>query len=90
MTKAEIVDSVCKSTGFQKQKSVALVEALFELIQQGLEEGESIKLSGFGVFSVREKKTRPGRNPKTGEAVEITARRVVTFKPSSHVLSQNK
>lgn len=86
MTKADIVDSVCRSTGIQKQKSADLVETLFELIQEHLEKGESVKLSGFGVFNVRAKKPRPGRNPKTGEEMEIAARKVVTFKPSSRVL----
>ena len=86
MTKADIVDSVCKNTGLSKQKSITLVETLFELIQEQLAQGGAVKLSGFGVFNVRAKKPRPGRNPKTGEAVEIAARTVVTFKPSPRVL----
>ena len=85
MTKADIVAAVRERTGFSGPKSVEAVEMVFELIRERLEQGGSIKLSGFGGFGVRQKTSRPGRNPKTGEDVEITARKVVTFK-ASHIL----
>ncbi len=86
MTKADLVDAVCRKAGLSKSKSASVVEDLFEVIRERLEQGESVKLSGFGVFKVRNKGPRPGRNPKTGEEVEIAARKVVTFKPSSIAL----
>ena len=82
MTKAEIVEMVHRSTDLPKNEAVAVTEVIFEMIRQSLERGESIKLPGFGNFLVREKSTRVGRNPKTGEEIEISARKVVTFKPS--------
>ena len=82
MTKADLVEEVYKKVGFSKNQASEIVETLFETMKQVLERGEKIKLSGFGNFSLRDKKTRLGRNPKTGEAIEISARRVVTFKAS--------
>jgi integration host factor subunit alpha len=82
MTKAEIVDTVHRSSNLSKGEAVELTELVFETIKQSLESGEEVKLAGFGNFSVREKKARVGRNPKTGEEMEITARRVLSFKPS--------
>ena len=67
--------------GLNKREAKELVEGFFEEIRQALEDNEQVKLSGFGNFDLRDKKTRPGRNPKTGEEIPISARRVVTFKP---------
>ena len=82
LTKAELVDLLFETIGLNKREAKNLVEEFFEEIRTQLEKGESVKLHGFGNFQVREKPQRPGRNPKTGEDVPITARRVVTFHPS--------
>jgi integration host factor subunit alpha len=82
MTKAEIVEAVCRNANLSKKEATDITETIFEIIRQSLEHGESIKLPGFGNFSVREKSVRVGRNPKTGEEMEISARKVVSFKPS--------
>lgn len=81
LTKAEMAENLFESLGLSKRDAKDLVEAFFEEIRKALENGEQIKLSGFGNFELRDKKQRPGRNPKTGEDIPITARRVVTFKP---------
>lgn len=85
LTKADLVDSVYQKLGFSKKEAQDIVELMFETIKQTLERGEKIKISGFGNFVVREKKARLGRNPQTGEEIEISARKVLTFKPS-HLL----
>jgi integration host factor subunit alpha len=82
MTKADVVDSVCSKAGFSKKESAEIVEMVFDTLKDTLERGEKIKLSGFGNFVVREKKSRVGRNPQTGQEIEISARRVLTFRPS--------
>ena len=82
MTKAEIVEMVHRSSNLSKSEALELTELVFETIKESLERGEEVKLPGFGNFSVREKKARVGRNPKTGEEMEITARKVLGFKPS--------
>ncbi len=82
MTKANIVEEVYKKVGFSKSQAAEIVETVFETMKLVLERGEKLKISGFGNFTPRDKKTRVGRNPKTGEAIEIAARRVVTFKAS--------
>jgi len=83
MTKAEIVDAVYdKVGGFSKKEAAEVVEEVFEAMKDVLVRGEKIKVSGFGNFVVRAKKERIGRNPQTGEQIEISARRVLTFKPS--------
>lgn len=82
MTKADIVEEVFKKLGFSKSQASEIVETVFETMKETLERGEKLKISGFGNFVPRDKKTRIGRNPKTGEAIEISARRVVTFKAS--------
>jgi len=79
-TKAEIVDYLCNELGFNKRESKDLVDSFFGQISSTLENGEPVKLSGFGNFELRDKVSRPGRNPKTGEEVTISPRRVVTFK----------
>src|SRR5260370_42665920 len=82
MTKAEGVESVCTKDGFSKKESAEIVEMVFDTIKDTLEKGEKIKLAGFGNFVEREKKSRVGRNPQTGQEIEISARRVLTFRPS--------
>ena len=82
MTKADIIESVYEKVGFSKKEAAEIVEMVFDTIKETLERGEKIKISGFGNFIVREKKSRVGRNPQTGEEIEISARRVLTFRPS--------
>jgi integration host factor subunit alpha len=82
LTKADIVERVYKEAGFSKKEASDLVDLVFKVIKDTLARGEKVKISGFGNFSIRDKSTRVGRNPQTGEAMEISARRVLTFKPS--------
>jgi integration host factor subunit alpha len=83
MTKAEIIDCVYEKVGgFSKKESAEVVEAVFDTMKETLADGDKVKISGFGNFVVREKKQRIGRNPQTGEPIPISARRVLTFKPS--------
>src|SRR3970040_1189421 len=82
LTKAELADLLFEKVGLNKREAKDMVEAFFEEIRGALERGESVKLSGFGNFQLRDKPQRPGRNPKTGEEIPITARRVVTFHAS--------
>ncbi len=82
MTKADIVESVYEKVGFSKKESADVVEAVFDAMKRNLEKGDKVKISGFGNFIVRDKKPRVGRNPQTGEEIEICARRVLTFRPS--------
>ena len=82
ITKADLVENVYRKVGFSKKESLDLVETVFETIKSTLEKGESVKISGFGKFEVRYKRPRRGRNPQTGQEIEITARRVLSFKPS--------
>ena len=78
LTKAELADLLFEKVGLNKREAKDMVEAFFEEIRGALERGESVKLSGFGNFQLRDKPQRPGRNPKTGEEIPISARRVVT------------
>lgn len=87
LTKAELADLLFEKVGLNKREAKDMVEGFFEEIRMQLEGGESVKLSGFGNFQLREKPQRPGRNPKTGEEIPITARRVVTFHPSQKLKS---
>ncbi len=87
LTKFDIVDKVHRKVGFSKKDSSVLVEAVFETIKKALENGENVKLSGFGKFEVRKKKARRGRNPQTGEEIEISARTVLSFKASQIIRS---
>ena len=82
LTKAELIDSVYEKVGFSKKEAADLVELVFENMKEELCRGDSIKISGFGKFRVRQKKARMGRNPQTGQAMEISARKVLTFTPS--------
>jgi|SRR5512143_656481 integration host factor subunit alpha len=81
LTKATIAEKLFEELGLNKREAKELVELFFEEVRNALEEGHQIKLSGFGNFDLRDKSQRPGRNPKTGEEIPITARRVVTFRP---------
>jgi integration host factor subunit alpha len=81
LTKAEMAERLFDELGLNKREAKEMVETFFEEIRLALESGEQVKLSGFGNFDLREKQQRPGRNPKTGEEIPISARRVVTFRP---------
>lgn len=84
MTKADIVDAVYhRIGGFSKREASDVVEEVFETVKDTLASGEKLKISGFGNFIVRDKKSRTGRNPQTGDEITITARRVLTFRPSA-------
>ncbi len=85
ITKADLANTLFDELGLNKREAKEFVELFFEKIRQALETGESVKLSGFGGFTIREKNSRPGRNPKTGEAVPVSARRVVTYRASQKV-----
>ena len=82
MTKADIVEAIYEKIGFSKKEAADLVELVFDTLKDTLSKGNKIKISGFGNFVVREKKSRVGRNPQTGESIEISARHVLTFRPS--------
>ncbi len=82
MTKADIVEVIYGKVGFSRKESAEIVDLVFDLMKETLEGGEKIKISGFGNFIIREKQSRKGRNPQTGEEILISARRVLTFKPS--------
>ena len=81
LTKAEVAEHLFEKVGLSKRDAKEMVEMFFEEIRETLEAGEQVKLSGFGNFDLRQKSERPGRNPKTGEDIPISARRVVTFRP---------
>ena len=81
LTKADMAERLFEELGLNKREAKELVEMFFEEVRSALEAGEHVKLSGFGNFELRDKSERPGRNPKTGEEIPITARRVVTFRP---------
>ena len=81
LTKADMADRLFDEVGLNKREAKEFVDAYFEMIRGALESGDNVKLSGFGNFQLRDKNQRPGRNPKTGEEIPISARRVVTFRP---------
>jgi integration host factor subunit alpha len=81
LTKADMVEHLFEEVGLNKREAKDLVEMFFEEIRDALQTGKNVKLSGFGNFMLRDKTQRPGRNPKTGEEIPVTARRVVTFRP---------
>lgn len=81
LTKADMAECLFEELGLNKREAKDFVEMFFQELSDALVKGEEIKLSGFGNFSLRDKRQRPGRNPKTGEEIPITARRVVTFRP---------
>jgi integration host factor subunit alpha len=82
MTKADIVEKVYQKIGFSKKEASELVEMVFNQLKDVLCHGDKVKISGFGNFVVREKNERIGRNPQTGDQIKISARRVLTFRPS--------
>lgn len=82
MTKSDIVEAIHQRVGFSKKRSSEVVALVLDLIKEALEEGEKVKISGFGNFELRRKDPRKGRNPQTGEEIVITERQVLTFKPS--------
>ncbi len=82
VTKANIVERIHKEAGYSKKEAAEMVDLIFKIIKDTLSRGEKVKLSGFGNFSIRDKQKRMGRNPQTGESMEISARRVLTYKPS--------
>ncbi len=82
MTKVDIVSSVYEKVGFPKKEAMRVVETIFDILKEALERGEKVKISGFGNFIVRSKRARRGRNPQTGDDIEISSRKILTFKPS--------
>lgn len=88
LTKADMAERLFEELGLNKREAKDLVETFFEEIRSALEQGEQVKLSGFGNFDLRDKNQRPGRNPKTGEEIPISARRVVTFRPGQKLKSR--
>ncbi len=88
LTKAEIAEHLYEKVGLSKRDAKDMVEIFYEEIRETLENGEQVKLSGFGNFDLREKSERPGRNPKTGEDIPISARKVVTFRPGQKLKSR--
>ena len=94
LTKADLANKLMEGLGMNKPDATLLVNQFFAEIKASLERGQAVKLSGFGNYELKEKKPRPGRNPKTGEDIAVTARRVVTFKPGQKlkrtVCSQGK
>ena len=88
LTKALLAEHLFEELGLNKREAKDMVEMFFEEVRRALEAGDQVKLSGFCNFDLREKKLRPGRNPKTGEEIPITARRVVTFRPGQKLKSR--
>ena len=85
MTKADLVDKIFEKIGLSKKEAQEIIEILFDSMKQTFVEGESVKISGFGTFNVRNKVARRGRNPKTGEELEISPRKVITFRASNQL-----
>ena len=85
LTKAHLIEKVTVDVNLNKKIAMDIIEKLFDVLKGCLERGEDLKISGFGTFHVRDKKTRMGRNPQTGQAMEISARKVVTFKASQRL-----
>ena len=81
LTKADLAEMLFEELGLNKREAREMVEMFYVEISEALEKNDNVKISGFGNFELKDKKSRPGRNPKTGEEVDISARRVVTFKP---------
>jgi integration host factor subunit alpha len=82
MTKVDIIENIYEKVGFSKKDVAKIIETIFDLIKENLQHEEKIKISGFGNFVVRKKRARRGRNPQTGGDIEISSRRILTFKPS--------
>lgn len=88
LTKADLIDSIYDNLPFDKQKATQIVEDWIELIKDGLDRDEKVMISGFGVFEVKSKHARPGRNPQTGDKITLSARKVVKFKASQILRKQ--
>lgn len=88
LTKAEMAERLYEEVGLNKREAKEFVDAFFDALREGLQDGRQVKLSGFGNFDLRRKNPRPGRNPKTGEEIPITARTVVTFRPGQKLKAQ--
>ena len=88
ITKADMAEKLFDELGLNKREAKDMVDIFFEEIRETLESGEQVKLSGFGNFDLRQKSERPGRNPKTGEDIPISARKVVTFRPGQKLKSR--
>ena len=88
LTKAQLADALFDQLGLNKREAKDFVDAFFEILSAELVQGNSVKISGFGNFEVHNKSARPGRNPKTGQSVDIAARRVVTFRASGSLRQQ--
>jgi integration host factor subunit alpha len=82
MTKVDIIENIYEKVGFSKKEVAKIVESVFDIIKENLQLEEKIKISGFGNFVIRKKRARRGRNPQTGDDIEISPRRILTFKPS--------
>jgi len=82
MTKVDIVETIYEKVGFSKKEVAKIVETVFVIIKENLQKEDKIKISGFGNFVIRKKRSRRGRNPQTGDDIEISSRRILTFKPS--------
>src|SRR5512136_2645089 len=82
MTKVDIIENIYEKVGFSKKEVSKIVESVFDIIRETLQHEDKITISGFGNFVIRKKKARRGRNPQTGDDIEITPRRILTFKPS--------
>ncbi|MDA8174697.1 MAG: integration host factor subunit alpha [Nitrospiraceae bacterium] len=85
MTKADLVEIIYEKVGLSKKEAQTIVETIFDTITEFFRDGESVKVSGFGTFNVRSKRARRGRNPKTGDELEITPRKVLTFRASNQL-----
>jgi len=82
MTKVDIVEAIYEKVGFSKKEVAKIVESIFDIMKESLQKEDKIKISGFGNFVIRKKRARRGRNPQTGDDIEISPRRILTFKPS--------
>ena len=82
MTKVDIIENIYEKVGFSKKEVAKIVESVFDIMKENLQQEQKIKISGFGDFVIRRKRARRGRNPQTGDDIEISARRILTFKPS--------
>jgi integration host factor subunit alpha len=82
MTKVDVVEAIYEKVGFSKKEVAKIAESIFDIVKESLQQEDKIKISGFGNFVVRKKRARRGRNPQTGNDIEISSRRILTFKPS--------
>ena len=90
MTKKDIIDYLCEKTGLTRKESASAMESTFDIIKEELEQGNDVMISNFGKWTVLHKKERKGRNPQTGEAMAIKARKIITFKPSKILRNELK